>query len=39
MIGNVDEWVADWADQATTGCTNSMTGLGLLVSDLKDVSL
>jgi hypothetical protein len=32
MIGNVDEWVADWADLNTTGCTDS-TALGLPGSD------
>jgi formylglycine-generating enzyme required for sulfatase activity len=34
MIGNVNEWVADWADLNTTGCTDSTTGLGLPGSDL-----
>ena len=33
MIGNVNEWVADWADRNTTGCTNSTTGLALPGSD------
>jgi formylglycine-generating enzyme required for sulfatase activity len=28
MVGNVDEWVADWADLNTTGCTDSTTFFG-----------
>jgi hypothetical protein len=25
MVGNMDEWVADWAEEATSGCTDSTT--------------
>jgi formylglycine-generating enzyme required for sulfatase activity len=28
MVGNVDEWVADWADQATA-CTDWTTSAGV----------
>jgi formylglycine-generating enzyme required for sulfatase activity len=28
MVGNVAEWVADWADVNTTGCTDSTTAFG-----------
>jgi hypothetical protein len=28
MIGNVDEWVADWADQASN-CTDWTTSAGI----------
>jgi formylglycine-generating enzyme required for sulfatase activity len=28
MVGNVEEWVADWADLATAPCTDSTTAFG-----------
>jgi formylglycine-generating enzyme required for sulfatase activity len=28
MVGNVDEWVADWADRLTGGCTDATTAFG-----------
>jgi formylglycine-generating enzyme required for sulfatase activity len=28
MVGNVEEWVADWADLNTTGCTDSTPAFG-----------
>jgi hypothetical protein len=28
MVGNVEEWVADWADLNTTGCTDATTAFG-----------
>jgi formylglycine-generating enzyme required for sulfatase activity len=31
MVGNVDEWVADWADLAN-GCTNWSAGFGSDIS-------
>jgi formylglycine-generating enzyme required for sulfatase activity len=34
MVGNVNEWVADWADLSTGGCTNSTTAFGFPGSDL-----
>ena len=33
MVGNVDDWVADWADVNPTNCTDSTTGLGLPGND------
>ena len=35
MIGNVDEWVADWADRANGGCTDWTTQTGLPGSDFS----
>src|SRR5262249_27376808 len=35
MVGNVDEWVADWADRADVGCTDWTTQTGLPGSDLS----
>ncbi len=35
MIGNVDEWVADWADRAIIGCTDWTTQTGLAGSDIS----
>jgi formylglycine-generating enzyme required for sulfatase activity len=34
MVGNVDEWVADWADQANT-CTDWTTSAGIPGTDLS----
>jgi formylglycine-generating enzyme required for sulfatase activity len=34
MVGNVDEWVADWADQAAS-CTNWTTSAGIPGSDIS----
>jgi formylglycine-generating enzyme required for sulfatase activity len=34
MVGNVDEWVADWADQAAF-CTNWTTSAGIPGSDFS----
>ena len=34
MVGNVDEWVADWADLAST-CTDWTTSAGIAGSDLS----
>jgi formylglycine-generating enzyme required for sulfatase activity len=28
MVGNLDEWVADWAERNTTGCTDATTEFG-----------
>src|SRR5262249_48223635 len=28
MVGNVEEWVADWADLSTAGCTDATTAFG-----------
>jgi len=33
MVGNVDEWVADWADLANHGCTDWTTAVGLAGGD------
>jgi formylglycine-generating enzyme required for sulfatase activity len=33
MVGNVEEWVADWADRNDTGCTNSADGFGFAGPD------
>jgi formylglycine-generating enzyme required for sulfatase activity len=29
MVGNVEEWVADWADRNTVGCTDWTTSAGI----------
>ena len=33
MVGNVDEWVADWADRANVGCTDWTTQTGIAGGD------
>jgi formylglycine-generating enzyme required for sulfatase activity len=33
MVGNVDEWVADWADVTSSGCTNSTNAFGFTGTD------
>jgi formylglycine-generating enzyme required for sulfatase activity len=33
MVGNVDEWVADWADRANVGCTDWTTLTGIAGGD------
>jgi hypothetical protein len=33
MVGNVGEWVADWADLNDTGCTDSTTAFGFGTGD------
>ena len=35
MVGNVDEWVADWADRNNTGCTDWTTAVGLAGGDFS----
>ncbi|TMA80710.1 MAG: formylglycine-generating enzyme family protein [Deltaproteobacteria bacterium] len=35
MVGNVDEWVADWADRATVGCTDWTTQTGIAGGDFS----
>jgi formylglycine-generating enzyme required for sulfatase activity len=35
MVGNVDEWVADWADRADVGCTDWTTQTGIAGGDLS----
>jgi formylglycine-generating enzyme required for sulfatase activity len=34
MVGNVDQWVADWADLNTSGCTDATTAFGFPGSDV-----
>src|SRR5262249_1909504 len=33
MVGNVEEWVADWADLNASGCTDATTVYGFPVGD------
>jgi formylglycine-generating enzyme required for sulfatase activity len=35
MVGNADEWVADWADLNTTGCTDWTSQTGIAGGDLS----
>jgi formylglycine-generating enzyme required for sulfatase activity len=35
MVGNVDEWVADWADRANVGCTDWTSQSGIAGGDLS----
>jgi formylglycine-generating enzyme required for sulfatase activity len=35
MVGNVDEWVADWADRANVGCTDWTSVTGIAGGDLS----
>jgi len=35
MVGNVDEWVADWADRANVGCTDWTTQTGIAGGDFS----
>src|SRR5262249_24550392 len=35
MIGNVAEWVADWADRANVGCTDWTSQTGIAGRDLS----
>jgi len=35
MVGNVDEWVADWADRANVGCTDWTSQTGIAGGDFS----
>ena len=35
IVGNVEEWVADWADRLTGFCTDWTTSAGIAGSDLS----
>ena len=34
MVGNVEEWVADWTEASVGGCTDSAAAFGFPSSDL-----